>query len=58
MDTRTAREYTMLAPAHLLRNWRVERPNSQGDLDSSVTGEAGRVLLHEGGLASDFIFVP
>jgi hypothetical protein len=41
MNTRSAREYTMFAPAQLLRNWREQRPSNQGDLDSSVTGETG-----------------
>jgi hypothetical protein len=52
MNTRSAREYTMLAPAQILRNLRDQRPSNQGDLDSSVTGEVG------GGPTSDFIFVP
>jgi hypothetical protein len=40
-----------------LCNWREQRPSNQGDLDSSVTGEVGRVL-HRGGLPSFLIFVP
>jgi hypothetical protein len=43
MNTRSAREYTMLSPAQLLRKWGDQRPINKGDLDSSVTGEAGRV---------------
>jgi hypothetical protein len=39
MNTRSAREYTMLALAQLLRKRREQRPNSQGTLDSNVTGE-------------------
>jgi hypothetical protein len=59
MNTRSGREYTMFAPAQLLRNWREQRPSSQGDLISNVTGEVGKVyLLHGGRPASDFIFVP
>jgi hypothetical protein len=33
----------MFAPAQLLRNLREQRPSNQGGLDSSVTGEIGRV---------------
>jgi hypothetical protein len=33
----------MFAPAKPLRNLREQRPSNKGDLDSSVTGEAGRV---------------
>jgi hypothetical protein len=43
MNTRSAREYTMFAPAQLLRHWREQRRSNQGDLDSSVTVEVGRV---------------
>jgi hypothetical protein len=43
MSTRSASEYTIFAPAQLLRRWREHRPSNQGYLDSSVTGEAGRV---------------
>jgi hypothetical protein len=43
MNTRSAREYTMFVPAHLLRNWRERRSSNQSDLDSSVTRKAGRV---------------
>jgi hypothetical protein len=45
----------MFAPAQLLRIWREQRPSNQGDLDSSATWET---LLHGGGSASDFSFVP
>jgi hypothetical protein len=58
MNTRSAREYAMLSPAQLLRNWREQRPSNQGDLDSSVTGGGSVNLLHAGGPASYFIFVP
>jgi hypothetical protein len=44
MNTRSAREYTMFAPAQLLRNWREQRPSNKGDLDSSVTGRMGESL--------------
>jgi hypothetical protein len=43
MNTRSARVYNMFASVQLLRNWREQRPSNQGDLDSSVTGEGGRV---------------
>jgi hypothetical protein len=43
MNTRSAREHTIIAPAQLLRNWREQRPSNQSDLDSSVTEEVGRV---------------
>jgi hypothetical protein len=43
MNTRSDHEYTMFAPAQLLRSWREQRPSSQCDLDSSVTGVVGRV---------------
>jgi hypothetical protein len=39
----SACEYTMFARAQLLRNWCEQRPSSQGDLDSSVAVEIGRV---------------
>jgi hypothetical protein len=57
MDTRSAREHTMFAPAQFLRSWREKRPSNKDDLESSVKEEVGRVL-HGGGPASDFIFVP
>jgi hypothetical protein len=56
MNTRSAREYTMFAPAQLLRNWSEQWPSNQYDLDSSFTGCWERVF-HGGGLASDLIFV-
>jgi hypothetical protein len=33
---RSAREYTMFAPAQLLRNWRDQRPSNQNDIDSRL----------------------
>jgi hypothetical protein len=39
-----------------LQIWREQGPSNQGDLDSSVTEEAG--MGRGGGLAPDFIFVP
>jgi hypothetical protein len=57
MITRSAHEYTIFTPAQLLRKWREQRPSNQGVLDSSVTGEVGRVYYTGGGPASDFIFV-
>jgi hypothetical protein len=43
MNTCSAREYTMFAPAQLLLIWSEQRPSIKGDLDSSVTGTVGRV---------------
>jgi hypothetical protein len=57
MNTRSALEYTMFAPAQLSRNWREQRPSKKGDLGSIVTGEVGS-QLHGDRPASDFIFVP
>jgi hypothetical protein len=37
VNTRSAREYTILASAQLLCNWREQRPSNWGDLDSNVT---------------------
>jgi hypothetical protein len=34
MNTRSARKYTIFAPAQLLRNWLEQRPSNQGDLAS------------------------
>jgi hypothetical protein len=42
MNTRSAREYTIFAPARLLC-WHEQRPSNKGDFDSSVTGDVGRV---------------
>jgi hypothetical protein len=60
MNTRSAREYTMFAPEHLLRNWREQRPSNQSGRNSNVTGGWGawESVLHGGGPASNFIFVP
>jgi hypothetical protein len=33
----------MFTPAQLLRNWREQRPSNKCDLDSSVTGKAGKI---------------
>jgi hypothetical protein len=33
----------MFESAQILRNWREQRPSIEGDLDRSVTGEAGIV---------------
>jgi hypothetical protein len=46
MNNFSVREYTMSAPAQLLRNWLETRPNNQGDLDSIVTGGGWEGLLH------------
>jgi hypothetical protein len=39
MNTRSASEYSMFAPAWLLCNLRAQRPSNKGDLDWSVMGE-------------------
>jgi hypothetical protein len=39
MNIRSARKYTMISPAQLLRNWCEQRPSNQGGLDASVTEE-------------------
>jgi hypothetical protein len=57
MDTLSAREYTMFAPAQLLR-LREQRLSNQGDLDWNVSEVVGRVYYRGGGSAFDFIFVP
>jgi hypothetical protein len=56
MNTRSAREYTMFAPAQLLRNWYEQWPNIKGDLDPSVTVEVGGVY-YTGGHIYDFNFI-
>jgi hypothetical protein len=38
MNAHSAREYTMFAPAQILRNWFEQRPSNEGDLDSIVRG--------------------
>jgi hypothetical protein len=43
INTRSAREYSMFAPAQLLRNRPEQRPSNECDFDLSVTGEIGRV---------------
>jgi hypothetical protein len=43
MNTRSAREYNMFAPAQILRNRLEQRPSNKGDLDSSFMGKDGRV---------------
>jgi hypothetical protein len=47
MNTWSAREYAMFVPAQSLRDWCEQRPSNQGDLDSSVTEDAGRVCYTE-----------
>jgi hypothetical protein len=42
MNTHSAREFTMVTPAQLLRNWRKQRPINHTDLHSSVAGLDGR----------------
>jgi len=39
MNACSAHEYTMFAPAQLLRIWCEQRPSNEDDLDSSVMGE-------------------
>jgi hypothetical protein len=41
INSRSAPEYVMFAPPQLLRNYREQRPSSQGDLKSSATGKVG-----------------
>jgi hypothetical protein len=36
-------EFNIAIRLVVLRKWREQRPSNQGDLDSSVTGEAGRI---------------
>jgi hypothetical protein len=57
-ETRSTRDYTMFAPAQVLRNWREQRPSNKGDLDSSIAWEVGKVYYTGGVSASDLIFVP
>jgi hypothetical protein len=47
MHTHSASEYTIFAPAQLLRNWREQRPSNEDNLDSTVTREAERVYFTE-----------
>jgi hypothetical protein len=42
MNTSSAREYIMFAPAQDLHNWHEQWPSNQGDLDLSVTGDVWR----------------
>jgi hypothetical protein len=37
----------MLLPAQLLRSWLEQQPRKQSVLDSSITGEVGRVYFTE-----------
>jgi hypothetical protein len=53
MNTRSTLEYTMFAPAQLLRNLREQRLSHKGE-----GGGGWEILLHGGGPASDFIFAP
>lgn len=48
------REYTMLAPAQLLRSRYELRLSNQGDLDQSAKGKS----IKRGGPGSDLIYVP
>jgi hypothetical protein len=41
-NTYCAREHTVFAPAHILRNWREQRSCKKGDLDLSDTGRLGK----------------
>jgi hypothetical protein len=43
MSTRSDHDYTTLALAHLLHNWRDGQPRFQGSPDHNVTGTVGRV---------------
>jgi hypothetical protein len=42
--THSTREYTIFAPAQLLRNWREQRPSNQDDLDSVSRGRLGESI--------------
>jgi hypothetical protein len=57
MKTRSAREYTMLAPAQSLRSWYDQWPSNQGDLDSVSRRRMGESKTRDGA-ASDSVFVP
>jgi hypothetical protein len=57
MNTRSASEYTMFAPAQLLCDWREQRPSNQGDVDSGVTGEVRRDYYAGGGSDSNSSFI-
>jgi hypothetical protein len=43
INTRSACEYTVFAPAQFLRSYREQRPTKEGDLDSSITTEVWTV---------------
>jgi hypothetical protein len=44
MNTHSALEYTMFAPAQLLRNWHEQQPSNKADLDSTVMGSLGESI--------------
>jgi hypothetical protein len=46
MNTRSAHEHTLLAPAELMRNWRQKQPSNQSDTDWRVAREVGEIQLH------------
>jgi hypothetical protein len=56
MNVRFAPEHTKFTLARLLCNWRMRRPSNEGDLESSVSGEDGRVHC-TGRPASDLCFI-
>lgn len=57
MSTRSPHEDAMLPPSLRVRTSLVQRHSNLGNLDSNVTGEAGRAL-HDDGPASDSSFEP
>jgi hypothetical protein len=54
MNPRSALEYTMFAPAQLLRIWREQRPSNIDNFNWSV--QHRKVHYMEKEIASDFIF--
>jgi hypothetical protein len=54
MNKYPIREYTMLAPADLLRNWRQKQPSNQGDIDFKSREESWKNTIGRR-TVSDFI---
>jgi hypothetical protein len=48
MNTCSAHQYTMDAPAQILRNWREQRPSSQGDVKPNVAGRLAESVTRGG----------
>jgi hypothetical protein len=55
MNTHSAHEYAMFAPAQLLYDWHKQRLSNQGYLNTSVMGEAGNIYYV---VVDDLIFAP